>query len=115
MRILHTTQYFLPRFGYQEFYLARAQLGAGHDVLVPIAPGSRRWLMAGYGCPVARVRDVIPLGADTDTFRPDAELRASLRAELRVSPAESVVLYTGKVARHKAIDVIIRAVASLSF
>jgi len=34
VRILHVTQYFLPWLGYQEYYLAREQARAGHEVMV---------------------------------------------------------------------------------
>jgi glycosyltransferase involved in cell wall biosynthesis len=83
------------------------------DHLVPIAPGSRDWLIHGYGCPSERVRPVIPLGADVEIFQPDPAAGKECRRELGVAPGELIVLYTGKVAAHKRIDLLIRSVAAL--
>src|SRR6266478_5965288 len=46
MRILHVSQYFLPWIGYQEFYLPRAQLNLGHEVLV--VSSNLRWALGPY-------------------------------------------------------------------
>jgi glycosyltransferase involved in cell wall biosynthesis len=224
MRILHTCQYFLPWLGYQEFYLAREQVRAGHEVLVVSSnllipldaryakalsarereskPGrkleygiashrlpvrarvrgrlvleglqgvvrdfrpdvvhshgylvpltfqvaatrprsfrfvvdehqlaqqanparahvvqrnvgawiAREWLIHGYGCPPELVNRVIPLGADTEVFRPDADAGRRVRAELGVGSDELVVLYTGKIAAHKRIDLLIHSLGRL--
>jgi 2-deoxystreptamine N-acetyl-D-glucosaminyltransferase/2-deoxystreptamine glucosyltransferase len=65
-----------------------------------------------YACPLPRIQ-FIPLGADTDIFRPDEEARKRVRATLGVHSSQPVVLYSGKIAAHKRIDVLVRATAEV--
>jgi len=46
---------------------------------------------------------VIPMGIDTEWFRPDIALRESCRAELEVGPNDKVVLFTGRMVWEKGV------------
>ena len=46
---------------------------------------------------------VIPMGIDTERFRPDKSLRVSCRKELGISPDECAVLFTGRMVWEKGV------------
>lgn len=52
---------------------------------------------------------VVPMGIDTEWFRPDAALRDSCRAALGISPAEIVVLFTGRMVWEKGVYDLVHA------
>jgi alpha-1,6-mannosyltransferase len=56
---------------------------------------------------------VQPLGVDTVTFHPDRADRAGLRAELGLSASTRLLVFAGRAAREKNIDVILDAAARL--
>lgn len=82
------------------------------DQFVAVANGALEWLTTEYRCPASRVM-LIPLGADTDAFRPDPPAGLRVRAQLGIAAKRSVVLYSGKIARHKRIDLLIQAISRL--
>ncbi len=63
----------------------------------------------------AGVQDVVcrPLGVDVDTFRPDRRDRAALLRRLGLSPDKRLLVFAGRPAREKNIDVMIDAVNRL--
>jgi glycosyltransferase involved in cell wall biosynthesis len=82
------------------------------EQFVAVADGAREWLVEEYGCPESRVV-LIPLGADTDAFLPDAAVGLHTRELLGIAADRPTILYSGKIASHKRIDVLINAVAML--
>ncbi len=61
------------------------------------------------GAPAERVQ-VIPYGADQETFRPaDHAERQQMRGELRLREGEALLLAVGRLVRKKGFDVLIRA------
>ena len=92
--------------------LGRALILPVTDALVAVADGARDWLVQAYHCPGDRVQ-TIPLGADIEMFRPDALSGQSIRKDLALDLSSRLILYSGKIAATKRIDVLVRAVASL--
>jgi glycosyltransferase involved in cell wall biosynthesis len=92
--------------------LARVLLLPFVDELVAVAEGARQWLIEEYLCPPDRI-EFIPLGADTDVFRPDEALRARMRVELKIGVHEALVLSTGKIAPHKRLDLLVQAAGAI--
>lgn len=54
-----------------------------------------------------------PLGVDVETFHPDRADRAGVRAELGVASHERLLVFAGRAAREKNVDVLVEAVQSL--
>ena len=63
---------------------------------------------AGVADPVA-----LPLGVDIDTFRPDGADPAGLRRRLGLSPRHRLLVFAGRPAREKRVDVLVEAVEQL--
>jgi phosphatidylinositol alpha-1,6-mannosyltransferase len=80
------------------------------DELVAVAEGARQWLIQEYFCPKDRI-ELIPLGADTDVFRPDEALGRATRAELSISANQGLIVCTGKIAPQKRLDLLVQATA----
>lgn len=93
--------------------LARRFVMPHVDEFVAVASGARDWLVGEYGVPRARVR-LIPLGADVELFRPDAEAGSGFRRSLHIENDVKVVAYTGKIAKHKRIDLVVKALSGVS-
>lgn len=55
----------------------------------------------------------LPLGVDTDLFHPARADRMGLRARLGVSPEERLLVFAGRPAREKRLDVLVGAVERL--
>ena len=56
---------------------------------------------------------VTPLGVDTELFTPDRADRAGLRRQLGVSPATRLLVFAGRPAREKNVEVLLDAAARL--
>jgi len=54
-----------------------------------------------------------PLGVDVETFHPDRADRAGVRAELGVASHERLLVFAGRAAREKNVDILIEAVQAL--
>lgn len=54
-----------------------------------------------------------PLGVDVETFHPDRADRAGVRAELGVTPDERLLVFAGRAAKEKNVDVLIEATRAL--
>lgn len=80
--------------------------------VVAVALGTIDWLTEEYGVPRDRIH-WIPLGVSEEVFAPDAERGAGLRRELGIRADEFVIVYSGKIAPYKRIDVLIEALAKL--
>jgi alpha-1,6-mannosyltransferase len=63
---------------------------------------------AGVAAPLA-----LPLGVDTDTFRPDGADPAGLRRRLGLTPRHRLLVFAGRPAREKRVDVLVEAVERL--
>src|SRR5215469_12679715 len=63
---------------------------------------------AGVDDPVA-----LPLGVDVETFRPDGADPAGLRRRLGLSPRHRLLVFAGRPAREKRVDVLVEAVERL--
>lgn len=86
-----------------------AQLFRRFDqVVAPSRHIAERLSLAGV--PNVRVQ---PLGVDTDTFHPGHADPDGLRRELGLSPSARVLLFAGRAAREKNIDVLMGAVERL--
>ena len=55
----------------------------------------------------------LPLGVDTEVFRPHARARQALRAELGLSEGERLLVFAGRPAREKRLEVLVDAVERL--
>jgi len=86
---------FLGVFGEARFQLGKLLLAAG------------RLAEAGVDDPLS-----LPLGVDTDTFRPDVE-GTDLRSRLGLEPRHRILVFAGRPAREKRVDVLIEAVERL--
>jgi len=58
--------------------------------------------------------ETVPYGVDADRFRPDADSRARLRADLGVAASDPVLFTAGRFVRKKGFEYLIDAVAQLS-
>jgi glycosyltransferase involved in cell wall biosynthesis len=92
--------------------VARRFLYPRIDSMVAIADGTREWLLREYRFPADRTYTIY-LGADAELFSPDASAGLALRKALGIGEHERVVVSSGKVAAHKRIDLLVRAVAGL--
>ncbi|HEX6859197.1 MAG TPA: glycosyltransferase [Caulobacteraceae bacterium] len=63
---------------------------------------------AGVDNPIA-----VPLGVDVDTFHPARGDRAALRKQLGLSPDKRLLVFAGRPAREKRLDVLVEAVEQL--
>ena len=65
-----------------------------------------------YGLPLDRIK-VIPLGADTTTFKFDKMARHELRIKLGITDNDIVFIYTGKIVTYKYVHLLVSAAISL--
>jgi UDP-glucose:(heptosyl)LPS alpha-1,3-glucosyltransferase len=72
-------------------------------VVVANAPMPGRQIVERYGVSEDRV-EVVPNGVDASRFRPDADIRARVRAELGLDSRSSVVLFLGSGFWRKGLD-----------
>ena len=82
-----------------------------------IAPDCAYVAIHHYGMAASKV-SVLPLGTDTDVFRPvrddlDRQERGVLRAELNVREGDHVAIYTGRLTDDKNPMLLAQAVAAL--
>jgi len=105
----------------------------GSDVYVaetlPPARAAARWTFARAGFVTACSDDLarrairlgadagrietVPYGVDAGRFHPDPVRRATIRAELHVAPARTLVVAAGRLVRKKGFEYLIAALASL--
>lgn len=57
---------------------------------------------------------VVPYGVDTDRFKPDAEVRASLRAQHQLADDDPVLVVAGRLVRKKGFEYLIDALPLLA-
>lgn len=77
-------------------------------VVAPSRFIAQRLSDAGVPDPVA-----LPLGVDVETFRPDGADPAGLRRRLGLTPRHRVLVFAGRPAREKRVDVLVEAVERL--
>jgi glycosyltransferase involved in cell wall biosynthesis/2-polyprenyl-3-methyl-5-hydroxy-6-metoxy-1,4-benzoquinol methylase len=85
----------------------KAAVRAGADHFIAVTDRAREALVL-EGVDPERIT-VIPMGIDTEGFRPDAALRDSCRGELGISPGEVVVLFTGRMVWEKGVFDLVHA------
>ena len=78
------------------------------QVLAPSRFIAQRLAEAGVEHPVA-----LPLGVDVDAFHPDRGDRDGLRRQLGLSPDKRLLVFAGRPAREKRLDVLVDAVEQL--
>jgi glycosyltransferase involved in cell wall biosynthesis len=88
---------------------AAPSVAAWMAVSTEVAADSRRELGLGPSIAVT----VVPPGADTERFRPDASARAAVRAELGIDPAAPVVAVVSRLEREKGVAVALEAAGRL--
>ncbi|MEW6720414.1 MAG: glycosyltransferase, partial [Thermodesulfobacteriota bacterium] len=91
-------------FAYEEREEMKALKGAvrsAADHFVAVTERAREALLL-EGVDPGRIT-VIPMGIDTEWFRPDEGLRESCRAELGIAAGEIVVLFTGRMVWEKGV------------
>ncbi len=80
------------------------------DLIVTPSPFNAGQLVADHGCPADRVR-VLPLPVPLDTFHPGpADLELVKRWNLA---GKQVILFVGRVAGNKRVDLLVRALAQV--
>jgi len=77
-------------------------------VVAPSRYIAARLAEAGVDSPVA-----LPLGVDVETFRPDGADPAGLRRRLGLEPRHRLLVFAGRPAREKRVDVLVEAVERL--
>jgi glycosyltransferase involved in cell wall biosynthesis len=82
------------------------------DVLIAIDDGTRMMLCRELQIPADRI-PIIPLGADTHVFRPDATARARFRDSMNLGD-NFVVIFTGKLHPEKGAHVVLEAAESIA-
>lgn len=82
------------------------------DRVIATCPNERRELIADYGTAPARI-EMIPLGVDTDIFRPVDQREARGRIQLGLSEEDRVLVYVGRLLPRKDIRCAVRALALL--
>lgn len=82
--------------------------GEFDQVLAPSRYIAGRLAEAGVENPIA-----IPLGVDVNTFNPGLADREALRRELGLSPKHRLLVFAGRPAREKRLDVLVEAVEQL--
>lgn len=78
------------------------------QVLAPSRYIAQRLAEAGVDNPIA-----LPLGVDVETFHPSRADRDGLRRELGLSPKTRLLVFAGRPAREKKLDVLVEAVEQL--
>jgi D-inositol-3-phosphate glycosyltransferase len=84
-------------------------VGAVQGIVVPCR-GEQKYLENHYGAPSEKVR-VIPCGVNMDRFRPMEKKR--VRSLLKIDDQSLVILFVGRFAPVKGMDVLLAAVAKL--
>jgi len=74
--------------------------------------GFLKWLKRIFNIQYHKFR-IIPLGADSELFRFDAEARSRVRSSLGLSTDDIVVVYSGKIIPVKRLDLLINALAPI--
>jgi glycosyltransferase involved in cell wall biosynthesis len=93
----------IRRLGARAFRSTAARLVRSRaDHVVAIAEPERRFAAMALALPEASV-DLIPLGVDTEVFRPSAKSRAKLRAELGLTEHDLVLVHAGRLTRAKGV------------
>lgn len=80
--------------------------------IIAIAEPERDLLLAEYKLDSSTV-GLIPLGVDCECFKPDESMRKIVRAELKLSIDDIVIISTGKFNESKQIHTLIKAVARI--
>jgi glycosyltransferase involved in cell wall biosynthesis len=74
---------------------------------VAVASPEREFLSTLLGVPLDEI-PLIPLGADTDVFRPRQELRAAVREELGIAQSDLCLTHVGRLTEAKGVATVIR-------
>lgn len=82
------------------------------DAVVAIGAPERQFAMSEFGIAPGSVR-IIPLGADTDTFRPNEQARSRIRKLMGYSDDTVVLVHAGKIGRRKGLHLVHRALSIL--
>ncbi len=99
----------LVYFAYR--HLLGRVVGRNVDQFTGATEESRRYLQRE--CGIRGEIPIMPLGVDVDLFRPSPARRQQWRERLGVTPAETVVLYTGKLIESKRLEDLAAAVLQL--
>ena len=111
--VLHGAEVTVPaRLPGSRSVLRRVVAGASHLIAAGGFPAREARRLVGSGMPATTV---IPPGVDAHRFRPlSPGERAKARAELGVSPEDTVVLSVSRLVPRKGMDVLIEAAAELA-
>jgi glycosyltransferase involved in cell wall biosynthesis/SAM-dependent methyltransferase len=85
----------------QEMKAVKSAVREGADHFIAVTERAREALVL-EGVDPERIT-VIPMGIDTEWFRPDRALRDSCRSSLGISPGDVVVLFTGRMVWEKGV------------
>lgn len=88
----------------------RRLVSAVQGIVVP-SPGEQKHLESHYGAPSEKVR-IIPCGVNMNRFRPME--KKHVRSSLKMNDSSLVVLYVGRFAPVKGLDLLLEAVAELA-
>jgi D-inositol-3-phosphate glycosyltransferase len=87
------------------------RLAQAVDAIVVPSDGEHSNLLNQYGAPSHKLY-VIPCGVNMERFKPMQKRHA--RAQLKIDPAASVILFVGRFAPVKGMDVLLKAMARLA-
>lgn len=87
----------------------RRLVAAAQAIVVP-SRAEQAHLVRHYGAPVEKVR-IIPCGVNMDRFRPMD--RKHVRSSLKMDDASSIILFVGRFAPVKGMDLLVKALAEL--
>ncbi|MBE0569819.1 MAG: glycosyltransferase [Deltaproteobacteria bacterium] len=91
----------------REMKAMKSAVRAGADHFIAVTERAKEALVL-EGVDPARIT-VIPMGIDTERFRPDGGMRDSCRKGLGISPGEVVVLFTGRMVWEKGVYDLVHA------
>lgn len=77
-----------------------------------INDGWKKITLRLFNIPDLKIKE-IPLGADAELFKPDAETRNTVRKLLGLFPDDLVVVYSGKIIQSKKLETLFKALAPL--
>jgi D-inositol-3-phosphate glycosyltransferase len=85
----------------------------GVDRVIATCPNERRELIADYSAPASRI-EMIPLGVDTELFRPVDRNLARQRIGHGLTENDTVLVYVGRILPRKDIRCVVQALALLA-
>ncbi len=97
----------------QKFYaffsrFATPKLINNENTIIAVSQSTKEYIIDHCKIPENLIK-IIELGTDDEIFYKDENLREKTRKELNVKPSDFLIIYTGKIARDKKVDLLLKA------